>query len=314
MASASSEQQSNNDNFKLKGVYEMLEKVNVPETPPWRKNNESPSISQMLKGIVDGISDHNPNTQQYETNLLELKIRYVLSSNQGEDEGTKTLESTKIALNKNKSEAFSLQEQVSLNLYNAIQHLEERNLGNDRGLLDVEECIQDTHKILMENLLEPEKCGKFSTDLRRAGDHYFPVFNTENHAYDEVSKVIDQYNTTIEYIKQSDLDPIKQNSMYIRCAAWILYHFVSLHPFADGNGRMCRLLASHCLYLVFPFPCPIYNIYAPTDRKDYLDAINRARKTNDKDLGELIALIIESGWHTSKFLQTSETFLQLLMN
>ena len=96
MASVSNEQQSNNDNFKLKGVHEMLEKVNVPETPPWRKNNESPSISQMLKGIVDGISDHNPNTQQYETNLLELKIRCILSSNQGEDEGTKTLESTKI--------------------------------------------------------------------------------------------------------------------------------------------------------------------------------------------------------------------------
>ena len=166
----------------------------------------------------------------------------------------------------------------------------------------------------MENLLELESCGEFSTQIRRAGNHFFPVFKTKEHAYDEVLKIVDQYNTTIEYIKQSDLDPIKQNSMYIRCAAWILYHFVSLHPFADGNGKMCRLLASHCLYLVFPFPCPIYNIYAPTDRKDYLDAINRARKTNDKDLGELIALMIESGWYTSRFFQTSEKFPQPLMN
>ena len=30
---------------------------------------------------------------------------------------------------------------------------------------------------------------------------------------------------------------------------------------------MYRLLASHFLYLEFPFPCPIYNIYAPTQRE-----------------------------------------------
>ena len=90
--------------------------------------------------------------------------------------------------------------------------------------------------------------------------------------------------------------------MYFRCAAWILYNFVNVHPFADGNGRMCRLLASHCLYLVFSFPCPIYNIYAPTKRDDYIDAIKKARKFDGKELGDLVALIIESGWWTARYL------------
>ena len=242
--------------------------------------------------------------------MKDLKIKYILNSNQGEDEGTQTLNSTKIAVNKNTSDNLSSEEQVSKNLYNAIQHLEKRNIGEDKGLLDVEECIQDTHKILMKNLLASEKCGEFSTDNRITVNenkvHYYPFFDTKDDAYDEVQRKVDQYNATIEYIKQSKLDSTKRNSMYIRCAAWILYHFVSLHPFSDGNGRMCRLLASHCLSLVFPFPCPIYNIYAPTTRDDFIHAIEQASQSNDAfqtdNLGELIALIIESGWNTVKYL------------
>ena len=73
--------------------------------------------------------------------LEELKIRYVLNSNQGEDEGTQTLDSTEIAIRKTTSDISST-EQVSKNLYYAIQHLEKRNVGKYKGLLDVEECIR----------------------------------------------------------------------------------------------------------------------------------------------------------------------------
>ena len=311
MTSASSKQPSDDVNLKSKGVYTMIEKVKVPDNPPWKTNLEkSPSTKQMLHDINERLSHYKPNTQEYKKKLQKLKIRYVLNSNQGEDEGTQTLDSTEIAVNKNISDISSNKQQVSKNLYNAIQHLEKRNVGKDKGLLDVEECIQDTHKILMKNLLASEKCGEFSTDNRMTVNdkkiHYYPFFDTKENAYDEVQRKLDQYNATIEYIKQSELDSITRNSMYIRCAAWILYHFVSLHPFSDGNGRMCRLLASHCLYLVFPFPCPIYNIYAPTTKDDFIHAIEQASQSNDAfqtdNLGELIALIIESGWNAVNYL------------
>ncbi|RXG62355.1 Fido domain-containing protein [Armadillidium vulgare] len=56
--------------------------------------------------------------------------------------------------------------------------------------------------------------------------------------------------TPVNFIKNSDfLDISRKYSLYFICAAWILHKFVSLHPFADGNGRMGRLLASYCLYL-----------------------------------------------------------------
>ena len=310
MTSASSKQLSIDVNLQSKGVYNMLEKIKVPDNPLWKTNMKFPSTRQMLKEIVDRLSNYKPNTQDYKKKLQELQIKYILHCNYGEAEGTQTLDSTKIAVNKNVSEFLSTEEIVSKNLYNAIQHLEERNTGEDKGLLDVEECIQDTHKILMKNLLASEKCGEFSTEERITTNdtkiHYYPKFNTKEDAYDEVQRTVDRYNATIEYIKRSKLDSIKRNSMYIRCAAFIVYHFVSLHPFSDGNGRMCRLLASHCLYLIFPFPCPIYNIYAPTTRDDYIHAIKQARESNDvfqtDKLGELIALIIESGWNTVNYL------------
>ncbi|KAB7494273.1 hypothetical protein Anas_11781 [Armadillidium nasatum] len=55
---------------------------------------------------------------------------------------------------------------------------------------------------------------------------------------------------------------------------------------------MCRLLGAHCLYLVCPFPCPIYNIHAPTSREDYLNAVIAADRS-EEELGSLIALLIE---------------------
>ena len=172
----------------------------------------------------------------------------------------------------------------------------------DTGLLDVEECVQDTHKLLMRNLLERSKCGWFSTEIRiSTGGHLFPKFNATEEVFVEVQRIIDQYNSTINFIKESNLDSIKRCSMYIRCAAWLLYNFVSLHPFSDGNGRMCRLLASNCLYLVFPFPCPIYNISAPTERDDYLRALKEADGQNG-DVRSLVALLIESGWFIAKDL------------
>ena len=295
----------------MKGVYEMLKNVVVPESPSWKNSLKFPETSEMLQNIAENrCKSIVQNTKEYQNRLKKLKIRYIFNSNQGESEGTQTMESTEQALNRKENEHVVAEEQVSRNLLAALKHLENRNSEDEnKGLLDVEECIQDTHIVVMKNLIDRKKCGEFSTELKRAADnlHFYPKFETEEEIYKEIQTVVDRYNATIDYIKNcSGLDHIERISMFFRCAAWILYNFVNVHPFADGNGRMCCLLASHCLHLVFPFPCPIYNIYAPTKRVDYIDAIKKARKFDGNELGDLVALIIESGWWTTRYLNGSD--------
>jgi Fic family protein len=104
-----------------------------------------------------------------------------------------------------------------------------------------------------------------------------------------------------------------------KCASVLLFGFLMLHPFADGNGRLARLLCSHCLNVFSPFPTAIYNVFSPSTRDDYIIALVNARKnlelSSDQiefptDAGreallileqkpaDLCSLIIESSWFT----------------
>lgn len=53
--------------------------------------------------------------------------------------------------------------------------------------------------------------------------------------------------------------------------------FVSIHPFADGNGRCARLLMN--LFLMQNGYCPI--IIRPRDRKRYINSIEKAQLTDN---------------------------------
>ena len=55
------------------------------------------------------------------------------------------------------------------------------------------------------------------------------------------------------------------------------YRFVSIHPFADGNGRTTRLLMNYVLTM---FDLPIFYVFKGC-RIPYIQALKRARETDN---------------------------------
>lgn len=70
-------------------------------------------------------------------------------------------------------------------------------------------------------------------------------------------------------------------------AAWLHHRFSQIHPFQDGNGRVCRALASLVLIRAGLFPL----VVTRDDKGKYLDSLEAADKGDLKPLVELFAAL-----------------------
>lgn len=73
-------------------------------------------------------------------------------------------------------------------------------------------------------------------------------------------------------------------------AAWLHHRFSQIHPFQDGNGRVCRALASMVLVRAGLFPL----VVTRDDKDKYLDALEAADKGSLTALVELFAALQRS--------------------
>jgi Fic family protein len=69
-------------------------------------------------------------------------------------------------------------------------------------------------------------------------------------------------------------------------AAWLHHRFSQIHPFADGNGRVARAIASLVFIKAGWFPV----IVKREDKPRYIDALERA---DDDNLRALVSLFVE---------------------
>lgn len=97
------------------------------------------------------------------------------------------------------------------------------------------------------------------------------------HAYAPVDQVSTEMHRLIEQLRSPEFaaaHPVLQ-------ASWVHYAFVAIHPFADGNGRVARALASVYFYRACSIPFLVFANQKPA----YLDALHEA------DLGNLRPLL-----------------------
>ena len=133
-----------------------------------------------------------------------------------------------------------------------------------------EKLICDAHEILMKDLQRDGvsiDAGKYRTAPVSAGMH---TFASPNSVPSLMTKLVEKYN------KDTQRHPFER-------ASTLLYKFLQIHPFLDGNGRLSRLLWCYSLMNDgLPFP----TVPFPSSDKPYKKYIRCLRKEQNTIQGE----------------------------
>ena len=167
-----------------------------------------------------------------------------------------------------------------------------------------EKLVLNLHKILLNNILPAEKCGKYKDKQNYVlNEKGIRIYNPPSPR--ETPTLTKELIQWINSIEAKSLHPI------ILCS--ILHHrLVSIHPFSDGNGRMARALGTWILY---QRDYDIHHIFSlddffAGDRKRYYQKIEQARELDD-DLTYWIEYVAEGIIKTLKDVKIRIENLQI---
>ena len=171
--------------------------------------------------------------------------------------------------------------------------------SSDYGLLEIS-LLKEVHCVILKGIPTPpgftcpgELC-KNPRECRFKGEVYqYP--NPED-MEGALRNLLDYYNMLFDFSTKGGLQDIEDYYNLFKTCAWSLFELLDLHPFGDGNGRLCRLLCSYSLSFFTPFPTPIYNVWTDSRKDDYRNALVEARKSKSRKPLALTTMIIECNW------------------
>ncbi len=170
--------------------------------------------------------------------------------------------------------------------------------------------ILKLHRITMDGLLPDEKVGKF-----RSGQIYIvDVHGKEEkvrYVGPESKKLLNLYQELFAWIQSAE-----DNLHPILTAGILHYEFVSIHPFADGNGRVTRLIT---LFFLRKNGYGFRNVLVPDvyylqNRPGYYQALNQAKvysKQRIADLTPWLAYFVSGIYETAKELEYDISLITL---
>ncbi len=157
-------------------------------------------------------------------------------------------------------------------------------LGELKGEVKIdEEFIKKLHRMTVEKILPPEKCGEFRTTqvvVRNSltGDVTFrpPVAIA-------VPVQIKEFADFINSTNPDEIHPVLKSGA-------VHYELVRIHPFIDGNGRVSRALSTFILFQEGYDIRKFFSLeeYFDNDAAEYYRALQSVGK-NESDLSEWLA-------------------------
>lgn len=196
------------------------------------------------------------------------------------------------------------------NYKKALDWMEKRLQVKD--LLSVADILK-LHKITMDGSLPDEKAGKF-----RPG----PVYIVDVHGEKENIRYVGPDSTKVLRLCQELLAWFRseEDKLHPILAAGIFhYEFVSIHPFADGNGRITRLLTLLLLRKSgYSFRnALIPDVYYLQNRLAYYQALNQAKMYSEQRIADLtpwLAYFVNGIYEAAKELEHDISVIKLASN
>lgn len=169
-----------------------------------------------------------------------------------------------------------------VNYKKALEYIEKRALEN--ASLSIQDALS-IHAIVMNDLLQKNKIGM----LRKTPIYIVDIIHKKEivrYEGPDSTNIGTLLNDLFSWMKQM------QGKLHAILIAGIFhYEFVSIHPFADGNGRVTRLLT-----LLYLYQCGygFRNILVPdsyyfSDRIRYYSALNNAKQYVHQTKADLTA-------------------------
>ncbi|KAJ7340320.1 hypothetical protein OS493_003056 [Desmophyllum pertusum] len=284
------------------------------ETPKWRKKQEV-TVAEMITEIMRYNKQWEEVKNTYDEELVEkvrkeFLVQFIFHVNMEEESGFSTFEETENFLTYfyaragNLQRSLSIKEHESINVRNAYQYLLDKikteEQASDYGLIE-EGLLQETHRKLMANIVYPigkTKPGKFSNEPRRNdfnGKRYY--YRNPQNMENAVTELVEKYNNYFYLCTKDGLKDFDDFYYLFKTCAWLLFELLDLHPFSDGNGRLCRIFCSYMLSKLNPFPTPVYNVWTDSKKSDYQQALVDARESDTRHPRALTTMIIECNYH-----------------
>ena len=148
------------------------------------------------------------------------------------------------------------------------------NKINKQNLL-TEQFIQEIGGMVVKNTGSIYNTALGTFDSTR-GDYRLVNVHAGARTFVNYSKVPDLMKAFVEEINKQ-ISTAKTFQQKVEAAFYAHFQFVSIHPFADGNGRTSRLIMN---YILAYFDLPIFYVYK-SNRISYIQALEKTRETDN---------------------------------
>lgn len=156
------------------------------------------------------------------------------------------------------------------------------------------DVILRTHEVLMAGAVDDAgafiKNGTLRDHSSHAGTHVYPEGNPAV-LRASLNRIVEQYIASMSEASPTLVEP----------AIRLFYNVITLHPFQNGNGRLCRLLFSFAMIQAgVPFPVALTTGHSGA-RKHYMRSILLARRDDIRELATIALMSVD--YTVSNFLE-----------